>query len=172
MKKVAKELNELMGLSPAIDIELEGDALIEKIKEAADELIEEDEEQLSKRTVTKLKKLGLWINQDVKEEDKVKPEKVKPTEAEKEQIPEKPEKPKKVEKSEKKGVIKTIAFLIENAGNKGISKNVILDNLVQIFPDRKKTSMKNTINAQLPTRISKTYFKVEKMENGNYKKIN
>lgn len=78
---------------------------------------------------------------------------------------------KKSEKTPKeKGVIATIVALIENANKAGISKEQILNILVKTFPDRNKNSMKNTINVQVPNRISKERFKVKKLENGNYKK--
>ncbi len=90
-----------------------------------------------------------------------------------EEKPEPAPKPKKEKvKAEKKGpgVIATIVSLIEKSGKKGISKDEIHAELVETFPDRTADSMKNTINVQVPTRISKEKFPVEKLENGNYRK--
>ena len=67
-----------------------------------------------------------------------------------------------------KGVIATIAQLIEKSGKKGISKEKIHEGLVKAFPDRDHGSMKNTINTQVPNRISKEKFKVSVTEKGNY----
>lgn len=91
----------------------------------------------------------------------------------------KPEKPKaankaptkeKTNKQKRPGVIASIVEAIENAGEKGISKESILKILVKKFPDRQEKSMKNTINIQVPNRISKERFKVERLKNGNYRK--
>ena len=67
-----------------------------------------------------------------------------------------------------KGVIATIANLIEKSGKKGISKEKIHEGLVKAFPDRDHTSMKNTINTQVPNRISKEKFKLGVTSKGNY----
>ncbi len=82
-------------------------------------------------------------------------------------------KPKKAaakkEKKKGKGVIATIADSIQNAGKKGVSKEDILKDLESAFPDRNPESMKKTINVQVPNRMSKEKFQIEKMENGNFK---
>lgn len=79
--------------------------------------------------------------------------------------------PVKKEKKEKgPGVIQTIADLIENSGEKGISKDKILEKLEKVFPDKALDSMKGTINVQVPNRISKERFLIERLENGNYRK--
>ncbi|MFX1537626.1 MAG: hypothetical protein ACFFDI_25800 [Promethearchaeota archaeon] len=77
--------------------------------------------------------------------------------------------PKKLNKKGT-GVIATIVEEIKNSGKEGISKEEILKVLAKKFPDRTKDSMRNTINVQVPARISKERFKVKKLENGNYRK--
>lgn len=91
--------------------------------------------------------------------------------------PEKKEKVDKPEKKEKKakkvggGVIAKIAELITAAGKKGITKEAILAELVKEFPDREEKSMKNTLNVQLPNRMSKEKFPVGKTEAGAFFKL-
>jgi len=68
------------------------------------------------------------------------------------------------------GIIATIVSSIEKSGRKGISKGQILEKLVELFPDREEKSMKNTINVQVPNRITKEKFSVEKTKDGNYRK--
>ena len=69
-----------------------------------------------------------------------------------------------------KGIISTIVESIEKSGKKGISKEAILNLLIKEFPDRSADSMKNTINVQVPSRISKERFPLVRMDNGNYMK--
>ncbi len=68
------------------------------------------------------------------------------------------------------GVIATIVNCIEKAGKKGISKEEILAVLVEAFPDRPADSMKNTINVQVPNRITKERWPVSVVTAGFYKK--
>ncbi len=79
-------------------------------------------------------------------------------------------KPEKSEKNKKPGVIATIAGAIESAGKAGISKEGILDILVEKFPERAKDSMQKTINVQVPNRITTERFPVVKLKNGNFVK--
>ena len=72
--------------------------------------------------------------------------------------------------TKKPGVIAGIVSCIEKSGRKGISKEQILDKLINLFPDREEKSMKNTINVQVPARITKEKFPVEKTKDGNYRK--
>ena len=53
------------------------------------------------------------------------------------------------------GVIATILTLVTDSGKTGITKQEILDKLVEMFPDRSSEGMSKTINVQLPTRMSK-----------------
>lgn len=77
---------------------------------------------------------------------------------------------KKAGEEGKPGIIQTIVSLIEGAGKKGITKEEILDELKENFPDRNEQSMKNTINVQVPARISKEKFKLVKLEGNRYAK--
>jgi hypothetical protein len=81
---------------------------------------------------------------------------------------EKVEKPKGPKKEAGPGIIKTIITLIEKAGKKGITKEAILAELLETFPEREEKSMKNTINVQVPSRISKEKFELGKTEDGKY----
>lgn len=86
-----------------------------------------------------------------------------------EEVEEKLEKkPKKKKKG--RGVIATIASTIEDAGKEGVSKEEILEVLTEQFPNRDADSMSNTINVQVPTRISKERFNVERNDDGKYYK--
>jgi hypothetical protein len=67
------------------------------------------------------------------------------------------------------GVILTILSLVTNSGDKGISKQAILDKLVEMFPDHEKEGLSKTINVQLPNRMSKERnVKIEKTKEGNF----
>mgnify|MGYP001069027727 CR=1 FL=1 len=68
------------------------------------------------------------------------------------------------------GVISTIFNLIEKSGTKGITKQEILDQLIKRFPDRSADKMNNTVNVQIPHRVSRERFKLEKLEGGLYRK--
>lgn len=74
-------------------------------------------------------------------------------------------------KSPHPGVIATIVKTIERSGEKGVTKEQILKVLTKTFPDREERAMKNTINVQVPSRISKEKFPVERTENGTYRKV-
>jgi hypothetical protein len=79
-------------------------------------------------------------------------------------------KPEKAGEPGKPGIIATIVTLIEKSGKKGITKEAILEELKEAFPDRDEKSMKNTINVQVPARINKEKWPVEKLEGGLYRK--
>lgn len=106
--------------------------------------------------------------EEVEEEEDEKPAKKSAKKEEKKPAAKKEAPAKKKEKGP--GVIQTIADLIEGAGKKGISKDDILKELEETFPDKALDSMKGTINVQVPNRISKERFLVERLENGNYRK--
>ena len=78
--------------------------------------------------------------------------------------------PEKAGEPGKPGIIATIVSLIEKSGKKGITKDAILAELKEQFPDRDEASMKNTINVQVPARIGKEKFPVSKLEGGLYYK--
>jgi hypothetical protein len=67
------------------------------------------------------------------------------------------------------GVIATIFTLVNQSGKKGISKQEILDKLVELFPDRALEGMSKTIAVQLPGRMSKEKkVNIVKLETGAY----
>jgi len=67
-------------------------------------------------------------------------------------------------------VIATIVATLVDAGKEGITKKEIHNVLVKTFPDRKAASMWVTVNAQVPSRISKERFNVLKTKDGRYYK--
>jgi len=151
--KAAEELNEVLGLEPSIVTKGSSeDNLISMLKEAA-QLVEEGD-GLSESTLVVLRNLTT--------EDE--------GHTEHEQLKHATDKQGRSKGKRQKGVIATIVELIENAGKKGITKNQILEELKVRFPDRNPKSMKNTINVQVPGRISKERFTVIKTEDGRYRK--
>jgi hypothetical protein len=84
--------------------------------------------------------------------------------------PQKPAGAKKEKKPKGPGVISTIVGCIEGAGKDGVTKDEILAELIKTFPDREEKSMKNTVNVQVPNRINKEKFPIEKLEDGKYRK--
>jgi hypothetical protein len=103
-------------------------------------------------------------------EEKTKKKPVTEKKEKKKQPAQKKEVPKKAKGKSGKGVIATIVECIEDSGKKGISKEQIFEKLKKEFPDRNEDSMKNTIGVQVPGRINKEKFEIEKLENGNYRK--
>lgn len=204
---IAKELNKVLGLDPAINVKAPQEELVEKINEAAALLVPEDE--LSAKTMEGLGKLGIELpmvgpdsaiedpedgesGEDEEEEDEE--EGVLPAEEadpEAEEDLDDPEDEEGAENSEEEpvlkqgkkkkepplgkkektaGVIAVIIELIEKSGQKGISKEQILEELIKRFPDRRPTSMKNTINVQVPTKISKERFPLEKTPDNKFRR--
>jgi len=96
-------------------------------------------------------------------------EKKEPT-AKKEPVIKKEPAVKKETAKKSPGIIATIVSLIEKSGKKGITKDEIHEQLVTLFPDRDEKSMRSTINVQVPNRVSKEKFPVEKLESGCYRK--
>ena len=164
---------------------------VEELKEAYEEMIEVmnlTETKKGKKVpvtvpedadeaylVEKLKEAIGWIEKDDKFTDETQavidnlqnPEEDAPEEEVAEKKP-KGKKPEKAGEPGKPGIIATIAQLIKDSGKAGISKEDILKELVEQFPDREETSMKNTVNVQIPARIQKERFLLKKLENGNW----
>lgn len=173
LKEIAEALNEVLGLKPAIPTEgIKKADLTTQIANAA-KLVDPatDEKEFTPEVVTDLKELGFWPEGgDTAEEapaEEAAPEKGKgkdKSKKEKDVLKE----PKKAKKEKGPGVIATIVELIEKSGKKGITKEEILNELVKKFPDKAKDSMKNTINVQVPNRITKEKWPVEKTEAGKY----
>jgi hypothetical protein len=181
--KAAKELNEKLGLDPAIDVKAKGPALSALIAEAAG-MIEEGDD-ISKETLAVIKTLKEVPAEQATSEEKTSEETAEAGEAEEtaeaeetveEEIPAPKTKIKTEKKSAKKapaektpGVISTIICLIEKAGKKGISKDEIAARLEKAFPERNAESMKKTLNVQVPHRISKERFQLVEKD-GKYSK--
>ena len=58
------------------------------------------------------------------------------------------------EKKKATGVIATIAALVENSGDVGMTKGQVLEVLANVFPERSVKAMASTVNVQLPTRLA------------------
>ena len=135
LQEVAKELNELLGLDPAIDVEAEDAEISAKVCEAV-QLLEKGDKLsadsvstlMELEQVEHLKRAGL-----VKEAKKAKEAKT----------PKEPGKP---------GVIATIISEI-TAGPK--TKEEILTVLGKLFPERDTEAMKSTLTIQLGGRLKK-----------------
>lgn len=115
------------------------------------------------------------IEKEDEPEAEPEPEPAKPArgkKVEKQATEDKPKgkRPEKAGEPGKPGIIATIVSLIENSGKKGITKEEILAELKEQFPDRNEQSMKNTINVQVPARIQKEKFALKKLEGGRWTK--
>lgn len=66
------------------------------------------------------------------------------------------------------GVIASIAELLTSS-KKGISKVEILAKLMEKFPERGEAQMRATISVQVPSRINKERFELEKLEGGLFR---
>lgn len=186
--KAAEELNRVLGLEPAINVEADENTLVADILEAAELLQPEDE--LTKATLKVIADLesgrdagdtdsdedvaevtdeategDVNASEDTSDEDTAQEGEEPLTEN-----AEKVTKDKKEKGPKRPGVIATIVRVIEDSGDKGVSKEEILDELVKVFPDRSRRSMGNTVNVQVPTRINKERFPLEKLEDGRFRK--
>ncbi len=194
--KTAKELNKVLGLDPKIDVKQDASSLEKLILKAADLI--EPEDKISDSTSELITDLRAWAGDVPKEEetkeaedtdaedDEDEAEDTYEDEGEEEEAPPAKSKGKdigkgkgkskdtgkaKAQKPEKApGVIATIISLIEDSGKKGVTKEEILNALVEAFPDKKGESMKNTINVQVPNRINKERFPLEKIDGDRYRK--
>ena len=197
--RAAKELNKVLGLEPKIDIKQEASTIEKLILKAADLIEPEDKiSKETAELITDLKAFAEETPDSADEEeekevsdtaDEEEEKEVSDTADEDEDVEDEEEAPpakntskgKKTGKAEKSaespgkkpanpGVIATIVSLIEGAGKKGVTKEEILTALTKAFPDRKVESMKNTINVQVPNRIIKERFPIEKIDGDRYRK--
>jgi hypothetical protein len=185
--RAAKELNKVLGLEPKIDIKQEASTIEKLILKAADLI--EPEDKISKETAELITDLKAFAEETPDSADEEEEKEVSDTADEEEDVEDEEEAPpakntskgKKTGKAEKSaespgkkpagpGVIATIVSLIEGAGKKGVTKEEILTVLTKAFPDKKAESMKNTINVQVPNRISKERFPIEKINGDRYRK--
>ena len=173
---MAEEINTVLGLEPKINVKAPAPTLTTKLTKAFELIMPEDD--LSEDTKAGFREMGLGatkheeeeeMEEEMEEEEEVEEIKKKTkSPIEKEDPKETPkETPKKATKKGP-GVIATIADVIEKGGTKGVSKEEILEVLVKTFPDKAKESMKNTINVQVPNRISKEKFVLIKLDTGNF----
>lgn len=159
----AKELNEVLGLDPQIDVDgVPLGELKELVVEA--QMLIEPADEISKKTEDIIEALASETAAEKEEEEQKEEQDPEP-------LPTQIAPPKNKNKREgEPGVVATISSLIEKAGQPGITKEEILEQLKGLFPNRDAKAMKNTVNVQVPTRISKEKFAVEKVE-GRYRKI-
>lgn len=143
-------------------------------KEEDFEKEEEDDQVRVKKT---LQDMGVWLNEEGEEEGE---EETTSSPTTKKKAPAKKAPATKAEKTKDEvpstkekapGVISTIVSLIEKAGQKGISKEELLKGLEETFPERTADAMKNTINVQVPGRISREKFELEKTKDGKFRKV-
>jgi len=165
-QEVAKELNQVLGIEPAIDIKAPQKEVEAKIQEAAEMIVPED--NLSDATIAYLTEKGWYEIAEKVEVEETPAKKEKIATAQKSAKKEKSVKKEKLVK--KVGVIATIVKAIEDADEEGISKDEIHALLVKNFPERDPESMRKTVNVQVPGRISKEKFEVKKLENGKFVK--
>lgn len=184
LKAAAKELNEVLGIDPPIEtkVGVKKKDLQEKLLEAAEMIEEGDVEDISKETFEVLDDVGAEFDFEtpLDEDDPEEPEEKEEEEEEEEKEEEKPAKktktakkegPKKATGKNGKGVIGTIRAMLEKTSKKKpISKAEIVEELIEQFPDRNQKSMKNTVNVQVPGRVSKEAFEVKKTEDGKFYK--
>lgn len=158
----------------------------EEEDEEEDEDDEEEEEEApapkkgKKEAPAPAPKKGKKVVEEEEEEDddeEEEDEKPAPKKGKKEAVPEKGMKKgkaaapakKAAEKAKGPGIIATIVELIENASKKkGISKDEILEELEKRFPEKEASSMKSTINVQVPNRITRERWEVGKTKDGGY----
>lgn len=174
--RAADELNEVLGLDPVINTSQSLSTVKNLLLEAAD-LIVPEEDDVSEKTMQVIQQLreSEQGEQPVTEQEPEEQEAVEEVVEEQEQeavtVPtdsDTQEQPKS--KAENPGVIASIVSIIEEAGRTGVSKDEILQELGKRFPDRDPERMKKTVNTQVPTRINKEKFPIEKVENRFRKK--
>jgi len=159
IKCVVDGVVEVSGEEEAEEEEAEEETPLDPgLKKVGEEEEEEEEKPKAKKKAPAAKKEKAI--QEPKKEKKV---------AEKEEKPVKKEKKASSPKKKGPGVISTIVEAIEKAGKKGITKEEILEILVTTFPDRSEKSMKQTINVQVPGRITREKFEITQ-KNGKFLK--
>jgi hypothetical protein len=151
MKQAGEELNEIIKLDVPIDLNTnDKEILTLDIEEVAAML--EKGDQISFKTAETIKELGFDIPKGViileeKKEKELNLDPINPPSISKTPTT------VKTQYSKKPGVIKTILLLIDEYGP--ITKDEILEKLVEEFSDRKETAMKKTISAWLPNGFNK-----------------
>lgn len=67
-------------------------------------------------------------------------------------------------------IIEAIVEIILNSGRAGVTKQEILEQLIARFPDKDPAWLQGTINIQVPSRINKQRFQLERIEGNKYRK--
>lgn len=143
LNEVAKELNEVMGLTPPIKtVAVKKDVLLAGIKEAAEQ-IDPEQDEFTDETIEALKELNLWPGKE--EEEKSLPKKGKGSD--------KPEPKKEEKKAEVKkpasGTAFTLAERIEfltpliTAGK--YNRKQLIEKTLQNFPGVSESSVATTL---------------------------
>jgi len=77
---------------------------------------------------------------------------------------------KKDDADRRPGVINSILSIIREQKGKSFTREVVLDRLCELFPDRDRQSMYRTIQVQIPSRINNERdIHIEKLGDGKYK---
>lgn len=147
VRLVALELNKVLGLEPAIDIENDIDFVKEQCWEAAKLVAPED--KFTTKTASWLRGVKQVEDKEAKEkENAAKPKKTAKPKKSKEKGVKNPDdkKQKPPVKAGGVGVIASILEFITDVGEDGIGTDSILERLVVRFPERSADSMRNTID--------------------------
>lgn len=64
-----------------------------------------------------------------------------------------------------------IAAIIDQAGEKGLTKDEICSRLAEKFPERDHEALHVSVNAIVPHRVSHGQFMVERTREGRYRKL-
>ena len=147
-------------------------------KKELKEYIEDNELEVDPddyKKIADLKK-AVWAEvsgEEIEEEEPEEPEPPKKTKKKEEKKPEKKEKKESKKTENKPGVIDSILEFIKKSSKKGITKEEILEKLIERFPDRPAKGMAHTINAQIggkqsPCRLERTKDVQLKVKNGKY----
>lgn len=170
---VAEEMNEVMGLEPAIDTELVNKELIKEIKDNAVEI--EPDDVFSEETQNVLMELGIVIVYDESPEKEVEDKEEPEEEEETEEIIEEDVKEKKTAKIEKdvkkkpaKGKGKSryghqdgsAGALIDDLVWEGTSLKSVVNAILKKFPDRDERATTNKVNAHIRD-LSKAGIKID-----------
>lgn len=151
MKQAGEELNTIIQLDVPIDLDIDDKELLTLDIEEVTAMLEKGDE-ISSETAGTIKELGFDIPKGVLIKEKIEKEVKEIHKTVKPEL-------KKIIKIEKNptlkrpGVVKAILSCIDEFGP--ITKDEILQKLVEKFPTRKESAMKKTISAWLPNGFNK-----------------
>lgn len=169
LESVAENLNKTLGLKPAIDLKQDDQDLFDAIKtesaevgidpktsKVSDKVVKSDRKALAPETWTFLEENGMLDHLPKEEKPAPKNGKDKPAKEKAEKTTGEGKKRGSATPGKGPGVLAAIQEILTAATAKApIKKDAILRELVKRFPDRDESSMKNTINVQLPSRMAK-----------------